>query len=172
MFATHLSPWGPGPGPTMLFSCKATWVQGLFLSLIVGGLVTWPCLKLGRWNMTRRLNGWELEVCRSVLRRRGGSVPGLLMGLVERGFFTCAVAADTGAAIAAMPVWLAVKLAANWQRAGPDRFTRSAAILAVVIGLISMLFALGGGLTWQGHFGDPPVWAPFCQVWDWLLAHR
>ncbi len=43
--------------------------------------------------------------------------------------------------------WLAIKMAANWERAPEsDPFHRSGAVLAAVLGLISMGFALGGGL--------------------------
>ena len=91
------------------------------------------------------------------------------MGLLERAFFTFAVALDPPAAIAAMPVWLGVKLAANWQRAKPTQFTRSRAILAVVIGLLGMLFALLGGMTWRGFFGEPPIWIKWLSIWIKLL---
>jgi hypothetical protein len=53
--------------------------------------------------------------------------------------------------------WLGVKLAANWERAPPTEDTRSAAFLAVVVGLVAMFFALMGGLLCREYFGAPTI---------------
>jgi hypothetical protein len=138
-------------------------ILGFFVSLIVGGAVTSLLFEWGRWRIKKSikddaleqgLNEDEIEQrLNKKLPKRKGSVPGWAMGLLERFFFTSAVAVAPPAAIAAMPVWLGIKLAANWQRKKPTKYTRSASILAVAIGLVAMLFSLIGGLLCREYFG-------------------
>ncbi len=143
-FATGLfGAWGPGPVPAPQDSVDA-WVQGFFLSLFVGGVVTDFC----RYEGHRRIEN---------LPERRGSVPGWITGLLERTFFTLATAVSPPATIPAMIGWLGVKLAANWQRAKPTEATRSAAFLAVAVGLLAMLFSLLGGLLCRKYFGAPII---------------
>jgi len=113
------------------------WIIGLGFSLAVGHYCTKLFLKWLR-------NKYKVE------KPEGEkSVPPWLTGLIERLFFTIAVAFAPLAAVTAMMAWLGIKTATHWARAheireGSDsRFLVFSSLLA---GLVSMLFALIGGL--------------------------
>ena len=74
-------------------------------------------------------------------------IPPRVVGLVERVFFTFAAAIDPAITIPAMIGWIGVKLATGWQRV-PEKEPSHAvgALRAAGLGLISMAFALAGGL--------------------------
>lgn len=78
----------------------------------------------------------------------GKPVPGWLTGIIERLFFMIVVAVNVAAAPSAMIGWLALKLATNWNHPDwkdtPD--ARTHAFCALLAGLISMMFAMAGGL--------------------------
>lgn len=78
-----------------------------------------------------------------------------LTGLLERIFFTLAVATNATGVLPAMIAWLAVKLAANWNRRpitnGEEVTIKNYAFSALVTGLLSMLFAYVGGLLILNH---------------------
>jgi hypothetical protein len=119
-----------------------TWTIGLFFSLVVGSVVTWLFLKV--------LRCW-LGASEPKPRLSAGSkgVPPWLTGMVERCFFTLLVALDVSGVPTAMVGWLAVKLATNWNHPDwKDKLdTRTYAFSALLGGLVSMLFALVGGLV-------------------------
>lgn len=81
-----------------------------------------------------------------------------LTGCLERLFFTLAVAFGMPGAIVAMIGWLAVKMANGWQRRGPEEndedFEKTLAFGfgALLAGLVSMMFALVGGVICRGHW--------------------
>lgn len=70
-------------------------------------------------------------------------------GVVERIFFAVAIAINLSGTVGAMVGWLALKLATNWNH--PDWKTepkaRSFAFSALLGGLVSMLFAVIGGVV-------------------------
>jgi hypothetical protein len=119
-----------------------TWSIGIGVSLILG----WPVTE-GFLYVLRRAYGIEKP---SRVKR----VPSWLTGIVERLFFTIAVAYNVGGSITAMIGWIAVKLASRW--IGPDNENgpgaRFLAFSSVLGGLVSMLFALVGGLIAGGAF--------------------
>jgi hypothetical protein len=74
-----------------------------------------------------------------------------LTGLLERIFFTLAVAMNAPGVLPAMITWLGLKLAANWNRTrtitkNEEVTIKNYAFAALVTGLLSMLFAYVGGL--------------------------
>ena len=85
-------------------------------------------------------------------------VPAWFTGLVERAVFFLFVASGVPGIPVSMMVWLGIKMAANWNRPGlvpsddSDAEARRArgAIAAAVLGLLSMGFALVGGLICRG----------------------
>jgi hypothetical protein len=81
--------------------------------------------------------------------------PRWLTGCVERLFFTFLIAFQVGGAGTAMVGWLAVKMAANWGRPPPEGQSREDhvgyAFTALLAGVLSMLFALIGGLIAAGE---------------------
>jgi len=117
------------------------WIIGLLFSLVVGGIVTWLFLKV--------LRGWLGSAKMPQLSGSGKGVPPWLTGGVERLFFTVLVGLEISGAPAAMIGWLALKLATNWNH--PDwkdkPEARAFAFSALLGGLVSMFFALLGGLV-------------------------
>src|SRR5579862_495308 len=90
-------------------------------------------------------------------RRR---VPSWFTGTIERVFFTTLVALDVAGYPIAMIVWLAAKMAATWTGRGTPRSDseeevkrandyRSSSSITLLNGLVSMTFALIGGLIMQ-----------------------
>ncbi len=80
-------------------------------------------------------------------------VPGWLTGLLERLLFTWLVALSVSGTAVAMIAWLGIKLAADWSR--PDgemnvAIWRGMAASALLAGMVSMLFALAGGILCRG----------------------
>jgi hypothetical protein len=75
--------------------------------------------------------------------------PPWLTGLLERIFFTLAVAVNATGVLPAMIAWLALKLVANWQHREnlKDPAKTNYKFSAIVSGLLSMLFAYIGGLV-------------------------
>ena len=88
----------------------------------------------------------------------GEGVPAGFTGFVERAGFFLFVVFDMPGITVSMMVWLGIKMAANWNRPGlvpsddSDAGARRArgAIAAAVLGLLSMGFALVGGLICRG----------------------
>jgi hypothetical protein len=117
------------------------WILGLFISLVIGWLVTEVFLGFLRsWLRITKLPG----------------IPSALTGIVERLFFTAVVGVKsvelTAEIPTAMVAWLGLKLAANWQSKNhPVRDNRAGAVSAALAGLISMLFAFVGGLVCRGE---------------------
>lgn len=116
------------------------WILGLAISLGVG------------WYATEKFLEW-LRRSNNVDKPEGEKkVPPYLTGLIERAFFTVAIGFNVPAVAPAMIGWIAVKMASHWTRSntehGPDsRFLVFSALLA---GLVSMFFALIGGLIARG----------------------
>jgi len=75
-------------------------------------------------------------------------MPSWAVGLIERLFFTLAVAFDVSGSATAMMAWIAIKMAARWNRLGkPDA---PGALSIAIGGLVSMFFALTGGAICRG----------------------
>ena len=119
---------------------KPEWIVGLLFSLIGGAAFTWAFLKA--------LRSWLGTPVKPKLPRGSRGVPSWLTGVTERLFFTVLVGLEVSGAPTAMIGWLALKLATNWNH--PDwkdkPNARSFALSALLAGLVSMLFALVGGL--------------------------
>lgn len=85
----------------------------------------------------------------------GLTVPAWLIGVVERTFFTLAVAYDISGAAVGMIAWITVKMVSTWNR--PDRKAPSddpeiavqLSMAALLASLLSMIFATAGGLIWR-----------------------
>lgn len=85
----------------------------------------------------------------------GPTVPAWLIGVVERTFFTLAVAYDISGAAVGMVAWITVKMVSSWNR--PDRKAPSddpeiavqLSTAALLASLVSMIFATAGGLIWR-----------------------
>ena len=117
------------------------WTIGLVFSLVVGGITTWLFLKV--------LRLWLGIPPKPRLSDGSKGVPPWLTGATERFFFTVLIGFNVPGAPTAMIGWLALKLATNWNH--PDwkekPNARTFALSALLGGLVSMFFALLGGLV-------------------------
>ena len=116
-----------------------SWLLGLIISLGAGSYAT-----------PRFLDWLRSEVDEDELRKAKKEqevVPMWVTGLLERSFFTVAVAFNVPGTAVAMVAWLAAKMAANWNRQEHHRLFAVSSLLA---GLLSMSFALVGGLIVRG----------------------
>jgi len=117
------------------------WLIGLFFSLVVGSIVT-PLFLKG-------LRRWLGTLPKPRLSNGSKEVPAWIIGVLERLFFTVLIGLDVSGAPTAMVGWLALKMATNWNHPAwkekPDM--RAFALSALLGGLVSMFFALLGGLV-------------------------
>lgn len=82
-------------------------------------------------------------------------MPGWVVGVIERVFFGALVAFDISATAAGMVTWILVKMATDWhkilgpgQKDGDPMYgARSLAFGSLLAGMISLFFALVGGLV-------------------------
>ncbi len=115
------------------------WSVGLAVALVLGAMVT----------------AWFVSALRSYLHippSAGRVVPGWLMGLSERLFFTLVVAFDISGAAIAMMGWITLKLLPNWELYVTRGSANKPLALSSILGsLCSMLFALIGGLICAGR---------------------
>jgi len=129
-----------GPNPNVSKEGPMTptvrWLVGFSVSLGLGWLFVGLFL---RW-----VQHDEAEKSSSGATR----VPPWFTGLVERTFFTIVIAFDISGAATGMMAWLAVKMASNWNRVIGSQ---AAAFQALTAGLISLFFALVGGLICRGR---------------------
>ena len=123
------------------------WIVGFTISVLLGALIV-PGIKA--------LLG--LGVPLPTKEQIGKGIPGWITGMVERFFFMIVVAdsqTGLGDASVAMMVWLTLKLGANWGRQDmtfmSDDDTRrkfvNGGFVALLSGLVSMLFAIAGGFA-------------------------
>ena len=116
------------------------WTIGLLFSLIAGGVITDLFLRL--------LRHWLGVPPKPRLNDGSKGIPSWLTGAVERLFFAGLIGLEVSGVPTAMVGWLALKLATNWNH--PDwkerPNARTFAFSALLGGLVSMFFALLGGL--------------------------
>ena len=123
------------------------WASGMTVSVIVGGVTTWAFLaglrKYQRLGKDSESNGDSRPV------------PPWLTGAMERTFFSVIVALNISGAAVAMIGWLTLKMVTNWNRSGGSRDVKQVrlAFSALLAGLVSMLFAVVGGVICRGSPG-------------------
>ena len=137
------------------------WLAGLIFSLGFGHVGTVLFLKYLRSYM-------KLGV-KPGTQSDHKEIPPWLMGTCERFIFTMAVAFGLSGTVVGMMAWLGLKMATYWNRPGfaPDKeeeqFKRIRfALSAALAGLISMTFALIGGLICNGEI-------PWLTAIKWAL---
>ena len=124
------------------------WGLGLLIALGVGHFVTTMLLDWLRERVER------VHPEEAVNWRGPSIVPPEVTGLIERLFFTIIVAFDISGAAPGMMTWLAVKMLTHWNRVENNLPPFSAgAFTALLAGLVSMFFALVGGLICKGGGG-------------------
>ncbi len=120
-------------GPTI-----SAWFWGLLLALVLGHFVTSWFVGFIRAQGHIQI---PIRVQKSMEEKRGVH-PGIV-GPVERLFFMFLIAYDVSGTATAMIAWIAVKMLQKWGRSYEDK---NYAFSRLMGGLISMLFALFGGL--------------------------
>ena len=134
------------------------WAIGLFLSVVVGGPVTWLFL-----NQLRK----RLEISKPPEPRR---VPAWLTGHFERLFFTLfiGVGVEQQGAPTAMVGWLGLKMLTNWNHPSGERTPKRALRFRRCSGgLLSMTFAGLGGMVIL--VGNSEAWLLFTVLLPLLL---
>ena len=132
-----------------------TWSVGLAVSVVVGGFVTWGFLEALRW---------YTRAPKSTLDLATRAVPSWLTGTIERLFFSLAMAFGLPGTTIAMIAWIAAKMAADWNRPALDKSSTPeeaaqrvlGSVTALLAGLVSMIFAIIGGLICNGRI--PVAW--------------
>ena len=131
------------------------WIIGLIVSLVLGYWVTdsvLDYLREGRRLESDQPKGPKPEEAKVPL------IGGGKVGLIERTFFTLVVAFDMGGVITAMMAWVAAKMVVNWKRGIQYEETMSKKEhwmlerSALLGSMVSMIFALVGGLICRGQF--------------------
>lgn len=129
-------------------------IHGFITALVAGHLWTSIVLRLIRnhiYNETVKREGEIDNVYIDPL-----AVPGWVVGAIERLFFGTLVTFDISATAAGMVTWILVKMATDWHRIlgeGKDNLafgSRSLAFGSLLGGIVSLLFALIGGLICRG----------------------
>lgn len=118
-------------GKTIVF-----WILGLYISLFLGGFFT---TLFHRYIM--KVNGQiDTDQSEKIDDRAW------IFGSLERLFFTLAAAISVGGAVIAMMIWLAMKMVTHgfWQHNAEP--SNKAAMNYLTISMVSMVFALIGGL--------------------------
>jgi len=124
-------------------------VKGLLISQVLGYWLTPKYLEWIRDDFKRaaNFNEYNLEKWGAINR---------LVGVIERVFFTIIVAFDISGAAVAMVSWLLVKMATDWNRIveeNRDRKYRGAAFCSLTAGVVSLTFALIGGVFIKAGIG-------------------
>jgi len=131
----------------------ARWFFGLgIFALGIGWLCTNLFLKVIRIHINNKATERkEAEIYNKSIAPL--DVPPWLVGITERTFFVILVAFDLSATAVAMIAWITVKMLCNWNILSGDKSitVRSSAFSALLGNLVSMLFALIGGLICGGH---------------------
>lgn len=127
------------------------WLVGLVgVSLVLGSICSYLVSMLLRrlFDHTARTRNWQLpaaETERVPFQR-------VLIGLIERLFFTILVAFNVPGVAAGLATWILVKMLTGWNRVAgePAAWRRMLAFNGLINSLVSLLFAVLGGLIANG----------------------
>jgi hypothetical protein len=130
------------------------WFFGLgIFALGIGWLSTFLLLNVLRsYIKTKAAERKEMEVYDEFMAA-ADDIPSWLIGLAERTFFAILVAFNVSATAVAMIVWVVVRMLYNWNilwRQRENITIRSLALSDLLGSIVSMLFALIGGLICRG----------------------
>lgn len=122
------------------------WMIGLSISLIAGHFVSRKFRDLRNQHINKVTNDSEDKNRQERDQLPSKRLP-MITGVIERTFFTFIVAFDVSGGAIAMMAWLAAKMAVNWNRVSvSDSATRGFSMTALQAGMVSLFFALIGGL--------------------------
>ena len=115
------------------------WFWVLLFSLLLGHFIT-------GWILNGIRNRYSIEVPDEAKNPKKGKkkvIPGIIVGPAERLFFTIMIVYDISGTAIAMIMWITIKMAQGW---GPNKEDKNYAFSRLLGGMISMFFALIGGL--------------------------
>ncbi len=128
------------------------WIIGyLFVAVLAGGIFTGFFVKTLR-KYTGTNERIKTRNTLSSLRNANNinrGMPAFLMGAIERSFFTLAVAYNLSGLVIGMIGWLTIKMATSWNRSNLSN-NPTDAFTGLVGGLVSLIFAIIGGLICNG----------------------
>lgn len=115
----------------------------MLVAVVLGGIVTGSFLHLLR----KRLG---VDIATIDENPQLSKVPRSLVGIIERLFFAIAVAFNLSGIIIGMIGWITVKMVSNWNR--PELGNHPTGAFTALLGnMVSMLFAMVGGLICAGR---------------------
>ena len=123
------------------------WVLGPVVALLLGHLWTTSFLKVIRNCIYCYAQKHKEKI--DDIYTQSLPLPTTVLGVIERIFFGALVAFDISETAAEMVTWIFVKMATDWNRileAGSKKGPRSLAFGSLLASMISLLFALIGGL--------------------------
>lgn len=122
------------------------WIIGFFVSLLLGHYAARKFRDLRNRHIKNVSTDHE-AINRQNEQSLNSDILPIWTGLIERFFFTLIVAFDISGAAVAMMGWLGAKMAVNWNRQpGDNPVNRAFSMTALQTGVVSLLFALIGGL--------------------------
>jgi hypothetical protein len=135
-----------------------TWIAGLVVSLIIGSVVcrlAWTAFHSFTLTTAAKMN-WPYD------KDDAERIPvyGVLIGILERLFFTLLIAFGGAGIAPALVLWMIVKMTAGWNRINKSGvFYRMLAFTGLIVSMTSMLFAALGGLIANGSI-------PLFRLWE------
>lgn len=121
------------------------WVVGLSISIVVGHFASSKFRDFRNNHIERISEDTQVKSVRND-QIQSETLP-VITGLVERTFFTLVIAFDVSGGAIAMIAWLGAKMAVNWNRlSGESAVARGFSMTALQTGMVSLFFALVGGL--------------------------
>jgi hypothetical protein len=122
------------------------WFIGLLVSLLVGHYATRKFRDLRNKHIRNVCQDSEALQKQDEQSLNSDLLP-LVTGLIERTFFTLVIAFNVSGGAVAMIGWLGAKMAVKWNRQpGESPINRAFSMTALQAGIVSLLFALVGGL--------------------------
>lgn len=136
----------------MLQHSVVGWLVGLLgVSVVLGSICTWAAWRGLRAFFEATVQEREWVVPPEQTERI--PIQPILIGILERIFFTVLVAFAVSGVATAMIVWVGAKMASGWNRivGGGETWRRMLAFNGLMSSLISLLFAVVGGLIANGN---------------------
>ncbi len=135
------------------YMLHCVWVQGLTFSLIIGALLMHLLDSFLDRHILKKIKNAYYDLPKEDDPRESKLNPidvhPLIVGTIERLFFTLVVAYEVTGAAVAMVGWVTVKATIIWVGKVDKQHGQAFALRSVLCGLASMLFALIGGVIIQ-----------------------
>jgi hypothetical protein len=136
--------------PPLQTHTVAGWLVGLLgVSLLLGSVCSYVV-----WDQLRRFFARTAQRQDWQVGQAAGRIPvqPILIGVLERLFFTILIAFNVSGVAAGLGTWILVKMVSGWNRlaGGDEVWRRMLAFNGLINNLVSLLFAIIGGLIANG----------------------